>query len=41
MKFVQLEMVELFIDNSYAVIKKNEIWIMNLFIDLKELKNKF
>ena len=29
------------IDNSYAVIKKNEIWIMNLFIDLKELKNKF
>ena len=29
------------IDNSYAVIKKNEIWIMNLFIDLKDLKNKF
>ena len=29
------------IDNSYAVIKKNEIRIMNLFIDLKELKNKF
>ena len=29
------------LDNSYAVIKKNEIWILNLFIDLKDLKNKF
>ena len=29
------------LDNSFAVIKKNEAWILNLFIDLKDLKNKF
>ena len=28
-------------DNSYAILKKNEIWIMNLFVDLKNFKSKF
>ncbi len=29
------------LDNSYAILKKNEIWIMNLFVDLKNFKSKF
>ncbi|MFL2679585.1 MAG: SsrA-binding protein SmpB [Alphaproteobacteria bacterium] len=29
---------KLVIENSYAVIKKKEIWLLNLFIDLKKYK---
>ena len=29
------------LDNSYAILKKNEIWIMNPFVDLKNFKSKF
>ena len=29
------------LDNSYAVIKKGEIWILNLYIDLKGYKKSF
>ena len=28
------------IDNSYATIKKNELWILNLYIDLKNSEKK-
>ncbi len=27
------------LENSYAVFKKNELWILNLFVDLKSFKN--
>jgi len=29
------------LDNAYAVLKKGEIWMMNLFIDLKNYNKKF
>tara|TARA_B100001057_G_C22771984_1_gene920000 strand:+ start:950 stop:1417 length:468 start_codon:yes stop_codon:yes gene_type:complete len=29
------------LDNSYAVFKKGELWILNLYIDLKNLNKKF
>ena len=29
------------LDNSYAVIKKGEIWILNLYVDLKGSKKSF
>ena len=29
------------LDNSYAVFKKGEIWILNLFVDLKDYKKGF
>ncbi|MBD23144.1 MAG: SsrA-binding protein [Alphaproteobacteria bacterium] len=28
------------LDNAYAIIKKGEIWMMNMFIDLKHLNKK-
>ena len=28
------------LDNSYAVFKKGELWILNLYIDLKNLNKK-
>ena len=28
------------LDNAYAVLKKGEIWLMNLFIDLKNYNKK-
>ena len=28
------------LDNAYAVIKKGEVWMMNMFIDLKKYKEK-
>ena len=29
------------LDNAYAVLRKGEIWMMNLFIDLKNYNKKF
>ena len=29
------------LDNAYAILKKGEIWMMNLFIDLKNYNKKF
>ena len=26
------------LDNAYAIIKKGEIWMMNMFVDLKNYK---
>ena len=29
------------LDNSYAVFKKGEVWILNLYVDLKGYKKSF
>ena len=34
-------MEKVVLDNSYAVFKKGEIWILNLYVDLKGYKKGF
>ena len=29
------------LDNSYAIVKKSEVWILNLYVDLKGYKKTF